>query len=300
LLAVAATGCVPTTGHFLRQPDCDLYYEVTGSGPPVVLVHGAADLRIFDPVVDRLATKLTVIRHDQRGYGRTRVRDGAPATTLATDVADLDMLRATLGFQRVHVLALSNGGPIAIEHALTHPHAVDRLILLDTYADNDARTEMAWPLVREVVSHPQRVLILEEIAKNKRLDKTSRQVEEFLLQPHTHHELPLPRSWVESWFRSGCLGEGRNTTQARYRSPPHRAYARLDSLARIDAPTLVICGERDRITPLEHSRQMAARLPNGRLAVITSTGHLAFAEKPDEFIRLVHAFLLGNRERPPL
>jgi len=298
LLALGTAACTlapAPEGRFLPLPGCNLYYEVLGSGPPLVLVHGAADHRIFDPVADRLAQKLTVIRYDQRHYGRTRVRDvrhgqkDQAASTLATDVADLDMLRAALGFQRVHVLALSNGGPIAIEHALTHPHAVDRLILVDTYADNDARTVMAWPLVREVLSDPRRQQGLRRIGHLRGIE---RQVEEFLLLPHPHHELPLPRPWVERWFRSGCLGGPRNT--------PPRSYARMDMLSRIDIPTLVICGERDRITPLEHSRQMAARLPNGRLAVLRGAGHLALAEKPEEFVQLVRAFLLGNPQQPPL
>jgi len=265
-----------------------------------VLVHGAADRRIFDPVVSELSKKLTVIRYDQRGYGRTRVRDHEVPTTVATDVADLDLLRAALGFERVHVLALSNGGPIAIDYALTYPHAIDKMILVDTYADNDARTVMAWPLIREVLSDPRRVKRLEEIAEDKRASKIDRQVQEFLLLPHTHHELPLPRRWVDNWFHSGCLGEARDAGQAKHRSPPHRAYAKLDMLDRIETPTLVICGERDRVTPLEHSRQMVAQFPNGQLAVIAGTGHLAFAEKPDEFVRLVRTFLLGRQQRAPL
>ncbi|MHC4515161.1 MAG: alpha/beta fold hydrolase [Planctomycetota bacterium] len=281
--------------HVLRLPDCNLYYEVVGSGPPLVLIHGAADHRIFYPVVSQLQEKLTVILYDQRGFGRTRVQgDKAPPTTLAIDVADLDRLRATLGFERVHVLALSNGGPIAIDYALSHSHAVDRLILLDTYADNDARTVMAWPLIREVLSDPQRVERLQELADDKGLSKMDRQIGEFLTLPHTHHELPLSRAWEDHWFRSGCLGEAQDTGQAEHKSPPHRAYQRLDQLSRIEAPTLVICGEHDRITPLEHSRQMAAQLPNGRLAVIKDAGHLAFAEAPDEFVRLVHAFLVDH------
>ncbi|MEE9125758.1 MAG: hypothetical protein V3U11_01330, partial [Planctomycetota bacterium] len=64
LMALVATSCshprvgsdvdalpTPTASRFLSRSGCDLDYEVTGSGPPLVLVHGAADHRIFDPVV---------------------------------------------------------------------------------------------------------------------------------------------------------------------------------------------------------------------------------------------------------
>jgi len=273
-------------------PRATLHYEVEGSGPTLVLVHGSADHRLFHPVLGRLADRFRVVYYDQRGYGLT-TSDADERPALEDDVADLEALRVELGVESVHLLAMSNGGPIAIDYALANPTRVRRLVLLDTYADNNARIALAYPLVREVLADEGREAAVEAIEARRSRDPLQRDIDAFLVTPHTHHESALPREWVEYWFRSGCMTD---VGPRPWRSP--RDYARLDDLARLDVPTLVVCGAKDRVTPLEHSRDMESRLPHGRLVVLEGAGHLAFAERPDEFARIVHEFLLGEADGP--
>jgi pimeloyl-ACP methyl ester carboxylesterase len=81
----------------------DLWYEVSGSGPPVVLLHeGVVDSRIWDRVLPLLSDRYRVIRYDQRGFGRSPLPDGpyAVADDLVSilDAADAGGRRTSLPF----------------------------------------------------------------------------------------------------------------------------------------------------------------------------------------------------------
>jgi proline iminopeptidase len=282
---------------FVRRGQAQLYFETTGEGTALVLVHGGANHGIFHDGLIDLASDCTLVYYDQRGYGHTRVGFGGDSpATLATEVADLDALRRHLGFERIDLLALSNGGPIAIDYTLAHPERVRRLILLDTYADNDDRISMAQPLVAEAINDEGRQTALQKIRADETLDELQRKVEEFLLLPHTHHHSPVPRSLVETWYATGVLDRNIPKDQRRFQSTPERDYSRLGDLTRIHCPTLVICGRHDRVTPLPHSQKMAAQLPRGELAILELSGHLGHIEERDRFLNLVRQFLAGRND----
>ena len=117
----------------LRVPGAELYYEVTGNGVPVVLVHGLAlDARMWDEQVPALSDIATVIRYDARGFGRSlrHDRDGA-----YTHADDLWLLVDHLGIETVVLVGLSMGGRIVVEAALRAPKRVRALVLLDAVLD---------------------------------------------------------------------------------------------------------------------------------------------------------------------
>lgn len=271
----------------LDHAGCAIYYRIAGHGAPLYLVHGAAPHGIFLPTAAALADTATLVYWDQRGWGRSRITDTTRAATLAADVADLEALRSSLDHARIDLLALSNGGPVAIEYALRHPGRVRRLILLATYADNDDRIAVAQRLCREVLEDPGRRRAMAAIAARK-LPPEERAIEEFLLLPSTQHHRPVARAIVEEWVRNGVLG---GPAQPALCSPPERVYHGLDRLRRIAVPVLVITGRHDRVTPLVHARKMAERLPNARLVVLEDSGHLAHIDEPQRFLAVVREFL---------
>lgn len=281
--AVPAAPCeltgAPVRALRIARPGASLHVELLGSGPPLVLVHGALDHRIFHPVLDALADERTLVCWDRRGHGRSRIGPGGPGPSLRTDVADLAAVADALDLGRFDLLALADGGPVAIDFALRSPRRVGRLVLLASYADDGARRELAEDAVREVLQDEGRRRRL--LALPPDLDEDERQREEFAVAPHPLHELPLPRAWIEQWFACGCL-EG---------PPAGRDYARLDDLVYLQVPTLLLCGERDRLTPAAHARAMAARLPRGVFVQIPGAGHLAFAERPELVLAVLRAFL---------
>ena len=88
----------------------DLWYDETGEGPPLVLLHeGVVDSRIWEPVVPLLAERHRVIRYDQRGFGRSPRPDG-PYSLVEDLVAVLD----AAGLERAALAGASRGGNIAL------------------------------------------------------------------------------------------------------------------------------------------------------------------------------------------
>jgi 3-oxoadipate enol-lactonase len=108
----------------------DLYYDIEGNGPAVLLVHGfTLDARMWDDQVVALRDIATVVRCDLRGYGRsTEPAAGVPYTNSADLLALLDHL----GIDTALLVGSSMGGRIVLETALVAPHRVRGLVLLDS------------------------------------------------------------------------------------------------------------------------------------------------------------------------
>src|SRR5215217_985281 len=108
-----------------------LYYEVSGAGSSVVLIHeGIGDSRMYAPQVAALCARHQVVRYDLHGYGRS----GKPQTPYTNHEA-LDALLWHLGIQKTAILGMSMGGNIALDYALTYPEKVGGLILIGSGLD---------------------------------------------------------------------------------------------------------------------------------------------------------------------
>src|SRR6476660_6290930 len=104
-----------------------LYYEVTGSGSPVVLIPGfTLDTRMWDSEVAALSRKHRVIRYDPRGAGKS-----PPPTGPYTQYEDLAALLEHIGVGKAHIVGLSLGGATAIDFALASPGLTLSLIPAD-------------------------------------------------------------------------------------------------------------------------------------------------------------------------
>ena len=111
----------------------ELAYQDAGSGPPVVLVMGlGAPADAWAPHVKAWVGSFRCIAVDNRGAGGSSAPSGPYRTAqLADDYAELI---SRLGLESVRVVGISMGGAIAQELALRHPHLVDRLVLVSSWA----------------------------------------------------------------------------------------------------------------------------------------------------------------------
>src|SRR5210317_848418 len=96
-----------------------LYYELAGTGDPIVLIHGNfGDRRYFDGQFDVLARAHRVLRYDIRGYGKSMLPiEGVPYS----DFEDLEALMAHLDIDRAHIAGFSLGSGTAVDFCLAHP-----------------------------------------------------------------------------------------------------------------------------------------------------------------------------------
>lgn len=112
----------------LRVPDADLYYEVRGEGPLVVLVAAPMDAGSFAPLADLLATDRTVLTTDPRGINRSQVDDRNQDSTPEQRADDLSRLIAHLHAGPATVLGSSGGAVSALALVQAHPAQVHTII----------------------------------------------------------------------------------------------------------------------------------------------------------------------------
>jgi pimeloyl-ACP methyl ester carboxylesterase len=135
LPAAAKSGYVKTNG-------LDYYYEISGTGEPLLLLHGGlGSTDMFAPIMPALTDHRTVIAIDLHGHGRTAL--GTRKIDLVAIGKDLGVVLDKIGFKQVDVLGYSFGGGVALQLAAQHPEKVRRLVLVSAgYSDAGFYPEM--------------------------------------------------------------------------------------------------------------------------------------------------------------
>jgi haloacetate dehalogenase len=159
------------TATEIRTDETTIFVRASGSGPPVLLLHGFPQTHaMWRGVSSRLAPRFTVVSADLRGYGRSGCPVSAPDhAPYAKRTMARDMVRVMerLGFPRFAVAGHDRGGRVAYRMALDHPGRVDRLAVLDilptetVWERADARFALAywpWSLLAQPAPLPERIL----------------------------------------------------------------------------------------------------------------------------------------------
>ena len=254
----------------------DLYFEESGSGQPLLLIAGLSGntqgWATLEPV---LAKHFQVIAFDNRGAGRSSSPNG-PYTT-ADMAQDAVALLDHLGLGRVDVIGHSMGGMIAQELALTHPERVGRLVLLATQARPNSTILEPW------LDHWVQACERGEDPRGVMLFLMPWFLTPAFMANHEQVEAALTE-WVNDPYPASALGLAAQAAAC-------RSHNTFDRLARIAAPTLVLVGAEDIVTPVSCSRELAEHIPGARLQVLTNGGHIPDAEYPAEVSNALLQFL---------
>ena len=249
------------------------FSRVDGEGPPLVLIHGVGlDHTMWDRVVEGLATRHRVLRYDLLGHGDSH---DPPGARQADDFVEqfLEVLNSH-DLEDSDVVGLSLGGLIALLTAARQPRRVRRLVLASTVF---GRSE------RQLSGVQQRLALAE-----------------------TEGLGPVADLAVERWFTSnwrathGAAVESirqrlRTTDLAGYLKA-YRLFVEADGLASasaadVEAPTLVLAGERDSGSTPEMARALAAAIPTARVQIMAGVHHLPPIEAPETFASVLIQFL---------
>jgi 3-oxoadipate enol-lactonase len=268
---VPRSGTVHTNGQ-------DLFYEIHGDGPPLVLVMGIgydSSLWMLQQV-PILSDRFRVVLLDNRDAGRSsRAEHPYTIAEMADDVAGL---LDALGIRRTHLLGLSMGSMIGMEFALRHGDRLDRLVL-------------AGP-----GGAPARSAV-DPISIWNWVKATDASGEVFGGQQFTWlFSSTFLRNQQAVQETVALLARNPHPIEAEAYDRQAQAYLRFDVLDRlggIEAPTLVIVGEQDLLTPPWVVREVAAGIPGARFEIITGDGssHVVPLERPGDFNQLVMNFL---------
>lgn len=255
-----------------------LYYEVAGTGTPVLLIHGFTfDARMWDQQFEALAEHYQVIRFDLRGFGRSAVPHGEPYTF----PADIKALLDFLGIDRAVVAGLSLGAGVAVDFALGHPQMVRALVLASP-------TLGGFPWSGETGGHWEEVRAVAQLgdvddARAAWLDGPL-----FRSAQRSAEVTARLREMVEGYSGWHWLNDD---THEPY-DPP--AIERLDEIA---ATTLVLVGEHD-VPDFHYVTEILTNgVRNARWAVVPDAGHMANMEAPEAFNRALLDFLRSELDR---
>jgi pimeloyl-ACP methyl ester carboxylesterase len=263
----------------------ELWYELKGSGPYLVQIGGAVSAHEgYATVTDAMAEHFTVIDYDHRGYGQSD--RPAQRYTMETWADDLAALLDELGVERTHVHGGSMGGFVATHFAARFPDRVDRLVISGAVArcDRMAKHQLeVWKLVARAYGTDSDELVLELSTKAFSRDFLDTSVNSELLRATRE---VVARNVETDVFCDAC--------DAMIESDA------TPDLAAITAPTLLLCGEEDCLTPLQCGpdgvgmRRMAELIPNARLHVFPGCGHGNLVERVDDSIQAIVDHLLGR------
>jgi pimeloyl-ACP methyl ester carboxylesterase len=214
----------------------NMYYEVHGDGPPLLLLHGGTgSIESFPAKYPYFATQFRVIAMEQMGHGRTADLEDRPFHyhDMAEDVVEL---MRQLGVESAIVVGFSDGGIVGLDMAIHHPERVTKLAVTGAQSRNDGYTAENLEWIRTV--NPDALPVSDAYRR---------------LSPDGVDHWPivlgrLQRMWaVEPGFTS-------------------------DEVRSIKAPTLIIVGDGDIVTA-EHAVEMFRTIPGAQLCVVPHAGH---------------------------
>jgi pimeloyl-ACP methyl ester carboxylesterase len=260
--------------------DVRCYYELLGTGDPVLLIPGlGATCTLWDGVTSDLSKSFSLVLFDNRGMGRS-IAKRVPQN-LSDLGADLVELMDHLQLERAHVMGLSLGGVIAQQLAIDHPSRIDRLVLVSCSNRFGPYLLEVAKLIGQSLRHfPPEVFRRTIELLGTAPEYFDAHAEEIDRKIATECELGIPRGAVARQLR--CLGCRDLADGQEYH---------------ITAPTLVVAGEQDMLIPACYGRQMAREIPGSEFLLVRGCGHNPFTEKPEQVVPRVVEFLMRSRDR---
>jgi 3-oxoadipate enol-lactonase len=253
-------------------------YEITGTGTPLVLIHGHPfNHTMRAPQVEAFSKHYKVITPELRGYGASSLPQSG--TTKFEDYAtDVLALLDYLGVNSFHLGGLSMGGQVIMEIFRQSPGRVKTLIFADTFAGLDT------PEVKQ-----GRYDAADRLEKEG-MDAYAEEVIYKMITPEHVSSQPEVAAHIIKMMKSTSPKGAVTALRAR----SERIDYLNEVLPKINIPTLVIVGSEDEFTPVAKAEELKANLKNCKLVVIDDAGHMPNLENPEEFIKVVLEFLKEN------
>jgi pimeloyl-ACP methyl ester carboxylesterase len=258
----------------------NLYYELHGRGPLVVLIPGLGyDGWMYSRMIPGLAEQFQVISIDNRGSGLSDKPAGPyTAQMLAADVIGL---LDESGAAKAHIVGHSMGGFIAQALAIDYPERVDRLVLSATNFGGPHHipiTPPAMAVLTDVSGDPiERLRRGIAISTAPGFAESNAEFVESWLQYRVAHPIDPAGYQAQLAIGLGLLSEAA--------SFEHK-------LGRVTAPTLLLFGEHDVVVPPGNAELLAAKLPHARVEILPNAGHVFPFETPEAANRAITRFLL--------
>jgi len=251
------------TGQYANVNGIKMYYEIHGSGSPLVLLHGGGSTisTSFSRILPELAKTHQVIAIELQAHGHTGDRN-APVT-FEQDAADVVELLQQLHISKADIFGFSNGGQTALEIGIKYPQSVNKLVIASAFYKREGAPAWFWkgfdnPKFSDMpqVYKDEYLKINDQAALMNMFHKDVQRMKNF-------------KDWTDEDIKS------------------------------IQAPTLIVIGDQDLTLP-EHAVAMSRLLPHGRLAILPGHHGEYFGEatfrhidnkEPEAFAEILNEFL---------
>jgi pimeloyl-ACP methyl ester carboxylesterase len=246
---------VPT----IQANGLDIGYDTVGAGPPIVMLHGAtsAGREDFAAQLPLFGRAFLIYLPDARGHGRTRW-DAADGFDYGLLVDDLTGFVDALGLRTFHLVGFSMGAQTALQFASRHPERVRTLVAIGITTEREPRSSVARRLM-----DPERILATDP-------------------------------AWAAELSRRHDAGQGVGAWQRLLPAIVASVVAGVPmgprELHRIDAPTMIVCGDRDPFVPVDHAWGLSRQIPRARLFVAPDCGHEVTVRRPGLFNEALAGF----------
>lgn len=284
---------IQTDDGFKSINGTEIYYKRMGQGEPIVIVHGGPVLEhgYLVPYLKPLANNFELIFFDQRLSGRSSANVDSSDVRLEKFIDDIEELRKALKLDKIHLMAHSWGGLLAMSYALKYPSNLNSLELLNSMpASSDLWSEEEQILAQNISkedSTKRQDLINSDLFKN---DKP-KAIEELLrLSFRNQFYNPSLADSLDFFIPDDYSIRSQRFGNIMVDIANYDLHPRLSSLR---IPTLLIYGEIEPAVSLSGAK-LDNTVPNSKLIVFKKSGHFPFVEQQDQFIKEVQAFLKAN------
>lgn len=249
---------------FFKNQGINLYYDISGNGPPLFLINGlAGDTRQWKLLIDRIKTSFQIISYDMRCAGQSDKPDKPFSIEDVTN--EVYSLIRYLRYDKVFVLGFSMGGMVAMNLAHKYPDNILKIFLVSTTPS----LKRPYPLSYETMSMLRRTDISPALLT---------QVYESIFGSKYKETIS-----VDAFINSRINDDN-----------PQPAFAYLQQLKavescdlyaeadKISVPAIIIAGEEDKLIPSENSIWLNDHLKNSKLYTYKGIGHMVPLEAPDK------------------
>lgn len=260
--------------HYASVNGLEMYYEIHGTGEPLILLHGGlGGIAEFGPLLPLLAESRQVIAVELQGHGHTADIDRSLSYEAMAD--DIAALISELGYESADVMGYSLGGGVALRTAIQHPEVVRKLILIST------------PYKREGI----------HLEFRSGMEAMTAESAAMMLETPMYQFYASVAPKLENWSTLvGKVGEMMS-----------RDYDWSAEVENMTTPTLIVQGDSDMLSPQQGVELFTllgggvaggfAPMPNAQLAVLPNTIHFDILYHTDLLIPIINSFL--NPIPPP-
>jgi len=254
-----------------------IHYEIAGQGQPFVMLHaGVADNHQWNNEFTYFTQRFRVLRYDLRGYGKSE-----PVAGKYSHLQDLSALLDYLQLDHPAILmGCSMGGGLAMDFALANPSRVKALIMVDS-GPTGLKLDVPAPAKFEAAEQAYQAGDLDRVAEIETqiwfdgMDRTPTQVNQAMRQ--------LAYEMNRNALSLEARGLGKRLPDAQVPA--------VERLGELRLPLLVIVGAQDIPYIQAAADFMLEKIPSARKATIQDAAHLPNMDHPEEFQRIVDAFL---------